>query len=237
MKLFLFAASALLAIASTEASAQRKVKDSSSTDLNEIVQKAAAEMRPKFGLKAGYNIAKVKGSTPSYSPDNENGFMVGAFFSPTTKTGVGYRSEVVFSRQGFAFDESGKMQEVTQDYVYMPNFTTFTIAGKVQLQAGAQIGYLLNAKKTSSEGTESDVMEYMNRLDYGFAGGVEVYPFKGLLVGARYNVSMGNLYKQYENGGTGTTPSPLPVPYPFPFTPNDIKGKNAVVQFFAGYRF
>jgi hypothetical protein len=220
-----------LLLAAAPATAQRSAYDSLASTLNRV-QKEADNYRPKFGLKAGYNIAKVKGTTPSYSPDNESGFMVGAFYSTPSK-GFGYRSELVFSRQGFSFDESGKMQDVTQDYLYLPNFTTFTIARKVQLQAGAQIGYLLNAEKKSSSGAESSVEDYMNRLDYGFAGGVEVYPFKGLLVGARYNVSLGSVYKQYESAGT----NPMPIGYPFPFTPNDVKGKNAVVQFFAGYRF
>lgn len=220
-----------LSLASIPTQAQQTTSETPSVD-TKALKKSMDDSRPKFGLKAGYNIAKVKGSTPSFSPDNQNGFMVGAFFSPATK-GLGYRTELVFSRQGFAFNEDGQVQEVTQDYIYLPNFTTFTIAGKVQLQAGAQIGYLLNAEKKSSTGSESDVMEFMNRFDYGFAGGVEVYPFKGLLVGARYNVSLGSVYKQYESAGT----NPMPIGYPFPFTPNDIKGKNAVVQFFAGYRF
>jgi hypothetical protein len=231
MKVFLPLVAAALFMVAAPANAQNNAYDSLASSISKA-KKEIDNFRPKFGIKAGYNIAKVKGSTPSYSPDNENGFMIGAFYSTPSK-GVGYRSELVFSRQGFSFDESGKMQEVQQDYIYMPNFTTFTIAQKVQLQAGAQIGYLLNAQKKSSSGSESDVEDYMNRLDYGFAGGVEVYPFKGLLVGARYNVSLGSVYKQYESAGS----SPLPIGYPFPFTPNDIKGKNAVVQFFAGYRF
>lgn len=220
-----------ICLATVPVKAQQPADDASAS-IVKSARKEAAKNRSMLGLKGGYNIAKVTGTATNYAPENENGFMVGAFFSPPSR-GLGYRTELVFSRQGFSFDENGKMQEVTQDYIYMPNFTTFTIARKVQLQAGAQVGYLLNAEKKSSSGTQSDIKEYMNRLDYGFAGGVEVYPFKGLLVGARYNVSMGSVYKQYEQGGT----NPVPVGYPFPFTPNDIKGKNAVVQFFAGYRF
>jgi hypothetical protein len=196
-------------------------------------QKEMKAMKPKIGIKAGYNFAKVTGSTPNFSPKSNNGFMVAGFFAPQSK-GMGYRTELIFSRQGFSFDESGKMQNVSQDYIYMPHLTTFTIAKKVQLQAGGQIGYLLNAKKTSTNESSSEaVTEYMNRFDYGVAGGIEIYPFKGLLIGGRYNVSLGNIYKTsaYSNS------SPTPMPYPLPFNPEEIKGKNAVVQFFVGYRF
>lgn len=201
-------------------------------------QKEMKSYQPKLGIKAGYNFAKVTGSTPNFSPKSNNGFMVAGFFAPQSK-GVGYRTEIIFSRQGFSFDESGKMQNISQDYIYMPHLTTFTIAKKVQLQAGGQVGYLLNAKKSSStessssDGTSEAVTEYMNRFDYGVAGGIEIYPFKGLLIGGRYNVSLGNIYKT----SAYSTSSSTPIPYPLPFNPSDVKGKNAVVQFFIGYRF
>jgi hypothetical protein len=198
-------------------------------------QKDMKEMKPKIGIKAGYNFAKITGSTTSFSPKSNNGFMIAGFFAPQSK-GIGYRTELIFSRQGFSFDESGKLQNVSQDYIYMPHLTTFTIAKKVQLQAGGQVGYLLNAKKSSSgESSSEAVTEYMNRFDYGFAGGIEIYPFKGLLIGGRYNISLGNIYNT--SSFSSTTPTPTPMPSPLPFNPEEVKGKNAVVQFFVGYRF
>jgi hypothetical protein len=32
------------------------------------------------------------------------------------------------------------------------------------------------------------MLSFMNRIDYGFAAGFEIYPFKGLIAGARYNL-------------------------------------------------
>jgi hypothetical protein len=113
------------------------------------------------------------------------------------------------------------------DYIYLPQLTTFTIAGKVQLQAGAQIGFLLNSKKQTGS-KDSSITDLMNRIDYGFAGGAEIYPFKGLLIGARYNLGLGKLFKQ-----TYTAPSP----YPLPFNPATTDFKNGLVQLFIGYRF
>ena len=115
------------------------------------------------------------------------------------------------------------------DYLYMPHLMTFTIAKKVQLQAGGQIGVLLNAKK-STESKDSSITDFMNRFDYGFAGGVEVYPFKGLIIGARYNLGLGKMYKQYDQSSTTT-------PYPLPFDPATTNFKNGILQLFVGYRF
>ena len=103
-----------------------------------ISQKEMKEMKPKIGIKAGYNFSKITGSTPNFSPKSNNGFMVAGFFAPQSK-GIGYRTELAFSRQGFSFDQSGKMQDVSQDYIYMPHLTTFTIAKKFNYRPGDKL--------------------------------------------------------------------------------------------------
>lgn len=188
----------------------------------------AQESKSKLGLKAGYNWSYLTGSAEGFKKDNKTGFMVGGFFAAPSK-GFGFRSEIVFSRQGYSFDDGGKNTDVQNDYIYLPQLTTFTIAKKVQLQAGGQIGFLVNSKMT--EGIkDSSITSLMNRIDYGFAGGVEVYPFKGLLIGGRYNLGLGKLYKRYENAANAK-------PYPLPFNPETTNLKNGVIQLFVGYRF
>lgn len=198
------------------------------------LQKELKKYVPKFGIKAGYNVAKLTGSTPSFDPSTAGGFNTAVFYSPVTN-GIGYRTELVFSRQGFSYTETGNKETVLQDYVYMPHLTTFTIAKKVQLQAGGQIGYLLSAKKDEAKtpAEEQSFADQMNRLDFGAAVGVEVYPVAGFIIAARYNVSTTNPYKAAESG---TFPGSI-NPYPLPVNPADFKGKNAVLQFSVGYRF
>ena len=195
--------------------------------------KEMEDMKPKFGIKAGYNMAKLTGSDVNFSPDMKNGFMVAASFSPGARSGLGYRTELVFSRQGFGFDENGGQTTVTSDYLYLPQFTTFGIGKLVQLHLGAQLGYLLKSSKESSTGGSSeDITSFANRFDYGAAGGVEVFPIKRLILGGRYNISFGNAYERMTNGSTGT-----PSPFPLPFNPDEVKGKNAVINFYVGFRF
>ena len=193
-----------------------------------VSAQSSKESKSKIGIKAGYNFSNVVGSQSSFDPKHNNGYMVSVAFAPSTKNGLGYRSELVYSKQGYSFDEGGKNTDVMNDYLYMPHLMTYTIAKVVQIQAGAQVGVLLNAKK-SSGGSDSSITDLMNRFDYGFAGGVEVYPFKGLLIGARYNLGLGKMYKQYEQ--TPTTP------YPLPFDPSTTNLKNGILQLFIGYRF
>jgi hypothetical protein len=194
-------------------------------------QKIESEYKTKLGLKGGYNWSYVTGTAEGFKTNNKTGFMVGAFYAPNTK-GRGFRSEIVFSRQGYSFDNGGKNTNVLNDYIYLPQLATFGIGKVLQLQAGAQIGYLLHSK-LSQGSKDSSVTNIMNRFDYGFAGGVEVFPFKGLLVGARYNLGLGKLYKHYED----QLSNPNPMPYPLPFDPEKTDFKNGVFQFYLGYRF
>jgi hypothetical protein len=38
------------------------------------------------------------------------------------------------------------------------------------------------------------------------------------------------MYKRQQQAPTG-------IPYPLPFNPNEVKGKNAVINIFLGYKF
>jgi len=193
----------------------------------------ADQMKPKFGVKGGYNIAKMTGSTPSFSPGNKSGFMVAAFYSPSGGSGMGYRTEIAFSRQGFSYDSMGNKMNVRQDYIYLPQFTTFNISKYFQIQAGVQLGFLLNAVKSkdSSGAPGVDIIEAYNKIDYGLAGGVEIYPIKSVIIGARYNISLGPMYKRQEEQMNN------PNPIPLPFNPDELKGKNSVINFYLGFRF
>lgn len=193
-------------------------------------QKMADSYRTRFGLKVGTNWSYLNGSKDGFTANNKTGFMVSAFYAPVSRTGRGFRSEVVFSRQGYTFDNGGQNTDVLNDYIYLPQLATFGIGKFFQLQAGAQIGFLLNSK-TSGGAKDSSTTGLMNRIDYGFAAGVELNPVKGFLIGGRYNLGLGKLYKQYEQGST------TPMPFPLPFDPEKTDLKNGMVQVFIGYRF
>lgn len=188
-----------------------------------------ATKRSEFSLKAGFNIARLNGSNVQFKPDSKNGFMAAVAYSLKVKKGFGYRTELVYSRQGFAFSENGIDHSVSSDYIYMPQLTTFTIGKVVQLQLGGQIGYLLRSNgNNSSLQKQDDVTGVMNRLDYGAAGGLELYPYKGIIIGSRYNMSFGNSFKSLGPGNATN---------PFPFDLSGVKSRNAVINFYIGYKF
>ncbi|MDP9041601.1 MAG: PorT family protein [Bacteroidota bacterium] len=182
----------------------------------------------QIGLKAGLNFANVTNAS-SINNSSRSGFMAGVFLAPSHKSIISSVTELLYSRQGYNFQTGSKSGNVNLDYIILPQLMGINITRFVQVQIGAQVAYLINAKADSSNnnngipGPYGSVLNYYNKFDYGFAAGVEIHPFMGLLVGARYNIGLSKIYKDIQ---TGQTPS---------FSVSDAK--NNVVQIFAGWRF
>ncbi|HSV10541.1 MAG TPA: porin family protein [Hanamia sp.] len=194
-----------------------------------------------LGFRVGLNYAKVSGGTDSIQYRYKPGLMVSVFLAPPSTGILGYRSELLYSKQGFDYtNPQGKTGTVSNDYLMLPQMMTLNITKYVQLQAGAFAGYLLHTKDsnepketTTNTDPSQTALGLMNRFDYGAAGGIEIHPFKGLILNARYNMGFAKLYKE-QSDVAQTTPTPS-------FNPlaryENIDTKNAVIQLSVGYRF
>ena len=189
-----------------------------------------------LGIKAGLNFANVTNAS-SISASNQAGFNAGIFFAPQSKSIIGNHTELVFSRQGYDYADGSTTSAVNLDYITFAQLMAINITKFVSIQVGMHFAYLLNAKANGSSeyntgnNQVNQILDYYNRYDYGFGGGVEIHPYKGIIVGARYNISINQLYKSYTSFPTSDT-----IP---PFIPNtsSINLKNNLVQIYAGYRF
>lgn len=186
----------------------------------------------QIGIKGGLNYANVTNAS-SINGSHSSGFMVAVFFAPASKGIISYNTEIGFSQQGYNYKTNSNTGNVSLNYIMMPHLIGINITRFFQLQLGAQTAYLINAKADSSKSQSSSSnpyskqLDYYNRFDYGAAAGFEIHPVSGLLIGARYNVSFGDLYKNISNPTPGETPSFIPK----------VDAKNNVVQIFAGWRF
>lgn len=181
----------------------------------------------QIGIKAGANFANVI-SASQVNPGNRAGFVAGLYLAPPTKGIIGSRTELLFSRQGYSYASGTTTGNVNLNYLVIPQFMTINITRFVQIQLGAQMAFLLNAKADSSVASGpkmpyGNVMSYYNKFDYGFGGGVELHPVAGWIIGARYNISLGKIYSSVQ---TGQMPS---------FSASDAK--NNVFQLFTGWTF
>jgi hypothetical protein len=187
-----------------------------------------------IGLKAGLNFSNVS-NLSSISGSSQTGFHAGLFFGSFNKSLLGFRTELLYSQMGYGYSSSSGSGTVGLNYIMLSTLLAINITHFVQVQAGFQMGYLLNANaqnKGMSTGVESvdQILSVYNRFDYGLAGGVEIHPIGGFLVGARYNISLSNLYKMPSSTDSTGTPSYVP-------SSSGLNFKNNVVQLFIGYRF
>ena len=179
-----------------------------------------------IGIKAGLNFANVTDAA-GINANSRTGYMIGGYISPKPKKLLGFRSEIMLSRQGYDYKTNGNSATVDLDYLLLPELITLNFTKKVELHAGLQIAFLLNGKVDSTGGNNNNsLLNYFNRFDYGVAAGLQVSPISGLFVGARINVGLKNINEEQAIGG-GSPPD---------FFPREFV-KNNVVQIYAGWRF
>lgn len=180
----------------------------------------------QLGIKAGLNFAQVSKSTDINS-SNKSGFHIGIFLAPPSKKILSSRTELLFSRQGYNYKSGTNTGNVDLDYIQMGQMMSINLTKYFSLMFGAQTAYLISAQVDSTNGggnsTQNKIMNLYNRIDYGYAVGAEIHPVMGLIIGARYNVSLAKVYKDIQSF---QRPS---------FTSADAK--NNVVQLFVGWRF
>jgi hypothetical protein len=159
----------------------------------------------QIGIKGGLNFSNVS-SPSSISYKSETGYNVGIFLEPTHRGILSSKTELILSEQGYSYATNSVTGKANLLYLMLPTYMCINITRLFQIHVGAQVAYLLNAKaqdKTPSSGYSSpyaNILQYYNRFDYGIGGGVEVHPFKGLLIGSRINISLANLYKEALSG-------------------------------------
>jgi Outer membrane protein beta-barrel domain len=201
-----------------------------------------AIVNAQLGVKAGLNFTNVT-NVSSVNNQSSSGFNAGIFYSTPYTRIIGSKTELVFSRQGYDYETGTVTGKANLDYIMLPTYMCINITKYFQIQVGMQFGYLLNANVDSASknnpglpGSVSGALSYYNRFTYSIGGGVEVHPFKGLLVGARLNVGLNNLYKMpnmttMTNMATMTTTNTAPS-----FVP-DVNIKSNLLQIYLGWKF
>jgi len=181
----------------------------------------------QFGIKAGFNWVNVT-DAEDVNNDATSGWHAGIFIAGSYKTVLANRTELVYSKQGYDYHTATNTGTVNLEYLTWPQYLAINITKFVQVHAGMQLAYLLSAKvdstTTTGDPATDDIINIMNRFDYGLGGGLEVHPLQSLVVGARINVGLTSLYKIPEEGEE------------ISFVPT-VDLKSNLFQLYAGYKF
>jgi hypothetical protein len=158
----------------------------------------------QIGVKAGLNFSNGT-NTSSISHSTRTCYNIDRFMAPRSKSIIRSKTKLILSKQGYNYSSNSLDGTADLLYIMLPTYLCINITRFFQIHSGTQMAYLINAKahrKNTSGSTSpvSDAMQYYSRFDYGLGGGKEIYPFKGLLIETRMNISLANLY---EDGASG----------------------------------
>jgi len=174
----------------------------------------------KFGVKAGLNIANLGGDMEDAK--SLVGFHVGGFAEFKLSEKFAIQPELLYSAQGAKgeYSEEGESIELTQNlgYLNIPVMAKFYVAEGFSLEAGPQIGFLLNAKeKGEYEGVslEVDNKDEFKSIDFGVNFGAGYDFTENLSAGLRYNLGLSNVYEDSDDYKVNNSVFSISVGYKF----------------------
>ena len=154
-----------------------------------------------FGFKGGYNYSSFNGDV---AKDNTlkglSGFYVGALLELPLGDVISIQPEVIYSRQGAAWEQKNILGEFKKDlkldYLNIPVMAKVNL-GPLFLQGGVQFGFLVGKPEVSYTRGAQRVTEKVDKdayasFDFGVGAGLGVYLSQHFFVEARYTHSLTN---------------------------------------------
>lgn len=152
------------------------------------------------GIKAGGSASTFLGDD-AQNMQHVFGFNAGLFASLALSQPFSLQPEILYSMKG-AQTPAGYL---TQSSVWL-NYVDIPVAFRANtkdgffLEAGPQVGFLINAKSDAT-GEKINVKSAYNSVDFGFVVGAGYQPMKGGLgIGARYNGGFQSILKDPTDG-------------------------------------
>ena len=165
-----------------------------------------------FGVKAGANFASI-GGDDGKDLDGFTSFLIGATVEIPVSDTFSIQPEVLYSGQGFTLD--GVVEDVAYettgsfDYLNIPIIAKFYLSEGFSLEAGPQIGFLLNSKydvdavafATGEFAAETyNLIGESDKVDYGFNLGAGYQLNSGLNFNIRYYLGLADIPKGDTDG-------------------------------------
>lgn len=180
----------------------------------------------KYGVKGGLNFAVLSGDVDDAS--GKIGVHAGGFAEFKISDKFFIQPELLFSTQGAKenglLEQEGDFYAVEMNYklayINVPVMAKYYVTKKFNLEAGPQIGFLVNAKAKATIlgiSQENDVTSDFKTINIGVNFGAGYDISENIFVGARYNFGLLNLIS-----GEAA---------------NDFKVYNTVFSFAVGYKF
>lgn len=160
----------------------------------------AAIMVTATTVKAQHSNIGIKGGLNLYNLANENsntgesivGFHLGLISHVHLSDEFALQPEIVLSTQGSEFDSK---RNLNLSYINVPLLLQYMFDNGFRLQAGPQIGFLVDAK-TEVANTDFDHQDDFETIEVGAGFGIGyVNPNSNFGIDARYNLGLSDINK------------------------------------------
>ncbi|MEO6069772.1 MAG: porin family protein [Chitinophagaceae bacterium] len=142
---------------------------------------------PIIGVKGGVNVStwNVTGSAQDQIK-SRLGYHLGLIAHTHLSTQVALQPELQFSSQGAKQNVNGQEYVYRMNYLNIPIMLQYMFDNGFRLEAGPQIGFLINAKDIAPNGGEVNSTKDYKTVDAGLGLGINYLTYSGIGVGARY---------------------------------------------------
>jgi hypothetical protein len=158
-----------------------------------LMTATASAQHVNIGLKAGANFYNINNDN-DVEFDGKTGFHAGLLGHIHLAPQLALQPEIVYSSQGAKYTFTGGTEtKLNLDYINVPVLFQYMFDNGFRLQAGPQVGFLVNAKAETA-GVKTDVKDDFNTIDFGIgAGAGYVHVPSGFGVDLRYNLGLSNI--------------------------------------------
>jgi len=152
-------------------------------------QSSKREEGIQFGLKAGINASNFSGDLK----DNKmrNGLHIGFVSEIIISDKFSLQPELLYSAQGYKDETPGAFSKQKFDYVNLPVLVKYYVANNISIEAGPQVGYLINAINRNNDGNTT--IPEQSKVDFGVDLGLSYELNNGIFFQGRYNLGITNV--------------------------------------------
>ncbi|HTL07006.1 MAG TPA: porin family protein [Chitinophagaceae bacterium] len=170
----------------------------------------------QFGAKAGLNLASIRisPSEPGTSFKMAPNFNAGVLAYLPLVSKLGLQPEVMYSAQGSKVSSGSEDGTYHLGYINVPVLVKYKDPSGFFVEAGPQIGFLLNAK-VKSQGVSVDAKDTFKGADFSAAFGIGYLSPLNIGIDARYNLGLNNIAKYGDNESAKNSVAQLSIFYMF----------------------
>lgn len=147
-----------------------------------------------FGVKGGLNASELHGKGIE-DAKTKIGFHAGLLAHiHTASKSWAVQPEVMYSSEGAKFSSDGESGKIDLGYINVPVLVQYMFDNGFRIEAGPQIGFLMNAKAKSNDGdVNTDIKDQFKSTNFSIPVGVGYLTRSGLGFDARYNFGISDI--------------------------------------------